>query len=118
LALSIERVNFVELFVIKAVEREIFAITFYRDGVVLSKFSSFPIEEEMMMSESGIIEKIYKEKPIVYKAGCDIRVWKIVDWHSKVIDANFRVNIKFFLLNFLKGSGFFSKCSQSKLAVI
>jgi hypothetical protein len=60
---------------------------------MLRNFSSFPIEEEMMMSESGIIEQIHKEKPIVDKAGCDIRVWKVIDWHRIVIDVDFWVDV-------------------------
>jgi len=61
-------------------------------------FLQFTIVEEMVMAECVCVKQVHIDHVVIYKGACDERLWKIVDRHSIIINIEYIIDIKLFLI--------------------
>ena len=70
------------------------------------------------MSQIIIIEQLNKNSVIIYERTSAERISKSLNRHGVIVYSQCLINVEFSLLNFLLSSLFFTKNSQSELAII
>ena len=86
LTLSIERVNFVTLIVIKTLVWEILPGALHDQLVHLAlNFSRVSVPDEVIMSKGGIMEQVDEDSCVTDKRASNIGVWERLDAHRVVV---------------------------------
>ena len=111
LALPIKCIYFVLICVVKAFVREVLVVAVQVNILMVSDLSFFNVVEEVMMSQSEVVEEIHEQEVVIYPSADDVRIWETLDGHSVVIDVEGFIDVEFFLGNLFRCSALTTESS-------
>ena len=86
LTLPVKHINLVLIKVVKAFIREVLIVTFQMSSLVVSNLPLLNVVEEMVVSQTVVVEEIHKQNVVIHPSADNVRIWKSLDWHCVVVD--------------------------------